>query len=486
MALRDAKIARMTTQVLRRLPFVLLGLACTLGPARGEDEPGPRPASEARPTSRIQPFMEARREGERGPLGEHDFRLVLRLRNEGGPGAEVLGGNLLLRSAGGWLTPLDPTSLSGSFARGVTFGEAEELRVEPPVYKVLGPALDAVLALEASDGLVLVAVPLLEAGAAAATGEPPASPLSLGVHGPLEAVPYADGHRSIVVVGQLQLLSSGTLADVRGSLVVGGDQGTTAPQTWTGGVGEGAGPALWPFVQRVDVGNDFARSSVSLRVKATLDGKPVEAALDLPVEIVEPFRCAGPVLGAWHLANGPAERQLHSNSLQLRSRYAWDFVIMEDGRTHAGDVTDNDSYYAFGRSVRAVADGVVADRCDHQPDRSGASASAAPCVHTPVNRIVVQHDDGTYTAYLHLKKDSIPGRLVKGARVKAGQVIAQVGNSGASSEPHLQFFAFRLEADGSMRPRPVAFSNAFEDAKGTRPVDGVPVGGTQSHFLERR
>jgi murein DD-endopeptidase MepM/ murein hydrolase activator NlpD len=103
-----------------------------------------------------------------------------------------------------------------------------------------------------------------------------------------------------------------------------------------------------------------------------------------------------------------------------------------------------------------------------------------------VNRVVLQHDDGALTAYLHLKQGSIPERLKKGARVKAGQVLAQVGNSGASSEPHLQFFAFRLGSDGAVHPLPVAFANAFEDAKGTRPVDGVPVGGTQIHFLERR
>jgi hypothetical protein len=482
----------MTTLAARSALAALAALFFVHAPAGAEDEPEPVASGAAeQPASRIEATMEARREGERGPLGEHDVQLVLRLRNGGGPGTEVTSGNLLLRSDGGWLTPLDPTSLAGTFARGARFSEGEELRVEPPVYKVLGPALDLVLALEATDGVLVTAAPWTEPEAQPATVPAPARPISLGVHGPLEAVPYADGHRSIVVIGQLQLLTAGALTEVHGSLVVGGDQGTTPPQTWTGGVGDGAGPALWPFVQRVDVGNDFVPGAVSLRVKAKLDGRDVEAALDLPVERVEPFRCDGPVLGAWHLANGPAERQLHANSLQLRSRYAWDFVIMEDGRTHAGDVTDNDAYYAFGRSVRAVADGTVVDRCDHQPDRSGGSTPAAPCVHTPVNRIVLRHDDGSYTAYLHLKKDSIPQRLQKDSRVAAGQVIAKVGNSGASSEPHLQFFAFRLtpepgRAAPRFRPLPVAFANAFEDAKGTRPVDGVPVGGTQVHFLERR
>lgn len=433
--------------------------------------------------------MEAVRQGDGGSLGEHDFLLALKLVNPGTERITIRAGNLLLRSEGGWLSPLAPTAETDMFARAVEISGGQEQRIElDKAYKVLGPALDVVAVLEASDGLLVAAAPLRLAGEETdRVALPPVGPLSLGVQHPLEAVPYADGRRAIVVVGQLQLLGSGTLTEVHGSLVVGGDSGTTTPLTWTGGVEDGEGPGLWPFVQRVDVAQGFSASTVSLRLKGLLDGQPVRAELDLPAGPVEPFLCDGPVLAHWQLANGPAERRLHANLLQLRSRYAWDLVVLKDGQTYEGDVSSNEAYWAFNQSIYAVADGEVVDLCDHQLDRTGASTSLAPCVHTPVNRVVLRHADGTFTAYLHIKEKSArQSGVAKGSQVKAGQVIARVGNSGSSSEPHLQFFAFRTAGAGLLRPVPVAFRNAFEDPKGLTQVVGVPVGGTQMHFLDRK
>ena len=53
------------------------------------------------------------------------------------------------------------------------------------------------------------------------------------------------------------------------------------------------------------------------------------------------------------------------------------------------------------------------------------------------NRVLVLHDDGTMSVYAHLQPNSI--RVRRGGEVKRGQWIANSGNTGYSSGPHLHF-----------------------------------------------
>jgi murein DD-endopeptidase MepM/ murein hydrolase activator NlpD len=51
------------------------------------------------------------------------------------------------------------------------------------------------------------------------------------------------------------------------------------------------------------------------------------------------------------------------------------------------------------------------------------------------NMIVIAHQDEIYTVYAHNKKNFVS----KGDEIKKGQLIAQVGNTGRSTGPHLHF-----------------------------------------------
>lgn len=53
------------------------------------------------------------------------------------------------------------------------------------------------------------------------------------------------------------------------------------------------------------------------------------------------------------------------------------------------------------------------------------------------NHVVVDHGDGVWSAYAHLRRGSASVRA--GDRVHAGQRLAEVGNTGNTSEPHLHF-----------------------------------------------
>ncbi|MGB5690717.1 MAG: M23 family metallopeptidase, partial [Woeseiaceae bacterium] len=81
------------------------------------------------------------------------------------------------------------------------------------------------------------------------------------------------------------------------------------------------------------------------------------------------------------------------------------------------------------------------------------------------NIVRVLHDDGTFAVYAHLNWNSI--RVNPGERVHAGQYIADSGNTGFSSGPHLHFavqrnvgmfveslpVTFRGPGDSSINPR---------------------------------
>ena len=70
------------------------------------------------------------------------------------------------------------------------------------------------------------------------------------------------------------------------------------------------------------------------------------------------------------------------------------------------------------------------------------------------NVVRILHDDGTFSVYAHLNWNSI--RVQPGDRVEAGQYIADSGNTGYSSGPHLHFAVMR-NAGFRVESLPIAF-----------------------------
>ncbi len=128
-----------------------------------------------------------------------------------------------------------------------------------------------------------------------------------------------------------------------------------------------------------------------------------------------------------------------------------------------------DSKYAVdvampvGTDVVAARGGVVFDvasnnfRSGLNLQRDGQSA----------NIVRVLHDDGTYAIYAHLNWNSI--RVRPGDRVQAGEYIADSGNTGFSSGPHLHF-AVQHNTGMRMESLPVVFKGP--DSGGVVPATG--------------
>jgi len=172
--------------------------------------------------------------------------------------------------------------------------------------------------------------------------------------------------------------------------------------------------------------------------------------VDAPtVSLGPPAVDVGPPLRGdnWFAANGPDNTTGHRRAMipidgrpWIAQRFAIDWVQIEDSSTYSGDATNNSNYYAWGEDAIAVADGVVASIKDGIPENvPGPTSRAVPITLETIggNYVILDIGGGQYAFYAHLQPGSL--RVGVGDRVRRGEVIGLVGNSGNSTEPHLHF-----------------------------------------------
>jgi hypothetical protein len=123
----------------------------------------------------------------------------------------------------------------------------------------------------------------------------------------------------------------------------------------------------------------------------------------------------------------------------LAQRYAVDWEQMDaDGRIYKGPQERLESYAIFGKQVLAVADAVVASATDGAPEGiPGRYPTNILPSQADGNCVVLDLGGGKYAVYAHLQTGSV--RVHKGDKVKLGQVLGLVGDTGNSLVPHLHF-----------------------------------------------
>jgi urea transporter/murein DD-endopeptidase MepM/ murein hydrolase activator NlpD len=138
-----------------------------------------------------------------------------------------------------------------------------------------------------------------------------------------------------------------------------------------------------------------------------------------------------PFMGEWMVSQGYDGTMTHKGDWSK----ALDFVILDDEmKTYRFPGNLPVHFYCYNKPVLAPADGIVEDIIDHVEDNEIGGNNAQQ---NWGNSIVIKHAEGLYTKLSHLKKHSF--KVVKGAYVKKGEMVAHVGNSGRSLEPHLHF-----------------------------------------------
>lgn len=205
--------------------------------------------------------------------------------------------------------------------------------------------------------------------------------------------------------------------------------------------------------------------------------------MSLAVVLVLPFT------RRWVTRNSPVRRVPSHGVDVLGQRYAIDFVGVDD-RHRTSPVRDwrtalatepPERFVSFGRPILAPADGVVVrahdGESDHEARRSqlalvpyalgqasrlrrGADAVAG-------NHLIIAHrDGGAFVALVHLRAGSL--RVGVGDEVAAGQRIAECGNSGNSTQPHVHVQVMDSPDLSIARGVPMAFRDFREWPGGGR------------------
>lgn len=222
-----------------------------------------------------------------------------------------------------------------------------------------------------------------------------------------------------------------------------------------------------------------------------LDNFKVAVSNDKPLVLGAPLRG-----GSWICGNGPAYNTAHQyltireGTVRIAQRFAIDFKRVDAGGnvlpSPFPDEITNKMFYGYGAEVLAVADGIVAFVKDKIPENipqvSGEIKPAAPITRETVsgNWISINLGKNRYAFYAHLQPGSI--RVKVGDRVRRGQVIGLLGNSGNAAGPHLHFHIGNANSLNGSEGIPFVFGSFDIVGQARRHVLEMPLNNTVIRF----
>ena len=167
------------------------------------------------------------------------------------------------------------------------------------------------------------------------------------------------------------------------------------------------------------------------------------------VEIALPFE------GEWLVAQGGQSPLQNHHLAAYNQHFAVDFVRLDEGRIFTGE-TGNASVHSWEQPLVAPAEGTVVVARDGMDDSEGANFVSDPR-DAAGNVIVIELDTGGFVVLAHLRRGTL--RVSEGDRVRTGDPLARVGNSGNTTLPHLhlQVQTHRDLWDPDNRSVPFAF-----------------------------
>lgn len=196
-----------------------------------------------------------------------------------------------------------------------------------------------------------------------------------------------------------------------------------------------------------------------------------------------------PFAGLWLARNSPSRRIPSHGTDLLGGRYAIDFIGVDHRRRTADRrdwrtflVTEPvERFYAYGRPILAPDDGVVVAVHDGEIDHEARRSQLALVPYALGQRGRLRHGvgaiagnhlvialsgSGAFVALAHLRAGSI--RIAVGEEVTTGQPVAECGNSGNSTQPHVHVQVMDSPDVSVARGVPMAFRRFREWPRGAQ------------------
>jgi hypothetical protein len=241
------------------------------------------------------------------------------------------------------------------------------------------------------------------------------------------------------------LLEAGA-ADIGKRFSIGGRRGAEATSLAAGQFG-----VLFlhvPLATGANVPRDIAHRISAIAVQQGRPDAPFTVTIaETPVIDAHPVLLGPPLLGKGYLAgDGCCDTIRHVRALlplngrfTLAQRFAIDWEQIDDqNRLVKGDPGKLENYTIFGKDVIAVANGtVVTMRNDLAEQSPGKLPDNLPIDQADGNFVVLDIGNGAFALYAHMQPGSV--KVAAGAKIKAGDVLGKVGNTGNTSAPHLHF-----------------------------------------------
>ena len=266
--------------------------------------------------------------------------------------------------------------------------------------------------------LVLTVAALVLAGLVGATsaGAVQTTALAVQIAGPAMAVHGSDGREHVEY--DLLITNAFTATVTLDSLEVQGDGKLLLALS---------GRALADQTFRLSGVQPTAAIPISSTVKTLVDVVlPASFGRTWPRELTDQIRYTLPADGSY----------------RTPELFAIDWIRETNGTYFTGDGSKLTDWVCHRAPIHAVANGTVVTAINSRPDvppylPPGGNQTVLGPDDFPGNNVVERIAPGQYAVYAHLEPGSV--RVNVGERLRAGQVIGVLGNSGNTTGPHLHF-----------------------------------------------